>query len=310
MGMARMVGRMGRTSGALMGLGLLAGCAAFDPALQDIDTVQPTGNAFSVALTEEYRSLSHFEEHCMFDYVDAAHFANKGMSAAGGQTPLPADPAEWNLTADQAADVSSVRRRLLGLLDGGARTGAPALAAEAQSRFDCWVEQLEENHQDSHIATCREDLFYALSRLEQQPAPAAQAEPAPAPAEPVAEAPQPQQPGEPLGPIRYIIFFDFDSAVVDDQGQRVIEQLRQDYPMFQNPIISLVGYTDTSGSSAYNLRLSQRRAAAVEQALVSAGLPGQNLDADFRGETNPRVDTGDGVRERRNRRVEIQINDR
>ena len=41
---------------------------------------------------------------------------------------------------------------------------APGQIGEAQTRFDCWVEQLEEGHQTEHIADCRE-LFEAMLQL-------------------------------------------------------------------------------------------------------------------------------------------------
>jgi len=72
--------------------------------------------------------------------------------------------------------------------------------------------------------------------------------------------------------------------------------------------IVVVGHTDTSGSAAYNVRLSERRAKATADALVGAGVNQTALAVDWKGETMPAVATGDGVKEPLNRRATIDIN--
>ncbi len=73
-----------------------------------------------------------------------------------------------------------------------------------------------------------------------------------------------------------------------------------------NPIV-VDGYTDSVGSDANNLKLSQSRAEAVRSFLVSKGLPGDKLTANGRGKSNPVAsnDTPDG--RANNRRVEIVV---
>ena len=65
------------------------------------------------------------------------------------------------------------------------------------------------------------------------------------------------------------------------------------------------GYTDTSGTAAYNQRLSVRRAEAVAAELVRRGVPRNAISIQGFGETHLLVPAGPGVREPRNRRVEI-----
>jgi OOP family OmpA-OmpF porin len=72
--------------------------------------------------------------------------------------------------------------------------------------------------------------------------------------------------------------------------------------------VIVVGHTDTSGSTAYNARLSERRAKAVADALVGLGVNQSALDVDWKGESMPAVATGDGVKEPLNRRSTIDIN--
>ncbi len=67
------------------------------------------------------------------------------------------------------------------------------------------------------------------------------------------------------------------------------------------------GYTDLSGSAAYNQHLSVRRAESVEAELVRDGVPKTEIVIRGFGETNPLVPTANGVREPQNRRVEILL---
>jgi len=71
--------------------------------------------------------------------------------------------------------------------------------------------------------------------------------------------------------------------------------------------IRVIGHTDTSGSAAYNLALSKRRAADAREELVRQGINQAVITSEGKGETEPFVDTGDGVKEQLNRRTEVLI---
>jgi outer membrane protein OmpA-like peptidoglycan-associated protein len=73
----------------------------------------------------------------------------------------------------------------------------------------------------------------------------------------------------------------------------------------QTTQIDVNGYTDLSGSAAYNKRLSVRRAESVAAELVRDGVSQDDIVMKGFGETNPLVPTAKGVREPQNRRVEI-----
>ena len=69
----------------------------------------------------------------------------------------------------------------------------------------------------------------------------------------------------------------------------------------------MIGHTDTVGPDAYNDALSRRRAQAVREALVRAGVdPGRIVTAGA-GQEQPLVPTADEVREASNRRAEIRF---
>lgn len=294
---------------ALLGAALSA-CSTFEAMTgANVGALRATqasgGTAFTRALTEEYLALAAFEADEMFDHGDADHFARKGLRAADGEAVLPEEPGDpyWSLPGGAVAEARGVRTRLVDLLDAGRRDDMPATAARAQSRFDCWVEQWEENFQDTHIATCRQDLFLALQQMEavvEEPAP-----PPPQP-EPLAAAPAPVP-----DPTNYLCFFDFDSAEVDLECREVVSLVTEDLATYSNPAIAVEGHTDTSGSSAYNLRLSTRRADNVLNEMIAQGIARDLVDTvGARGEEVLRVPTPDETRERENRRVEITVRQR
>ena len=102
----------------------------------------------------------------------------------------------------------------------------------------------------------------------------------------------------------YYVFFDFDKSNISPTGQQVIRTVADEAKRGAVPVVHVAGYTDTVGSQAYNLRLSERRATAVQGALRALGV---NATAQGFGKTNLLVPTADGVREPSNRRAEIRF---
>jgi len=105
----------------------------------------------------------------------------------------------------------------------------------------------------------------------------------------------------------YLVFFDWDKATLTPRANQVIDQAAADSRTNQVTTIEVNGYTDTSGSPAYNQDLSIRRAKAVEGKLVSDGVPAYEITVQGFGDTNLLVQTGADVRAPQNRRVEIVL---
>ena len=99
--------------------------------------------------------------------------------------------------------------------------------------------------------------------------------------------------------------FGLDQATLTEPDRQVLAQAAEYYRQGGTPQITVTGYTDTSGSAAHNLELSQRRAEVVADELVREGVPATDIVTIGRGEEDLRVPTADGVREARNRRAEI-----
>jgi OmpA-OmpF porin, OOP family len=126
-----------------------------------------------------------------------------------------------------------------------------------------------------------------------------QAAPPPAPAPVAAPAPAPSR--------SYLVFFDWDKATLTDRARSIIKDAADNSTRVQYTRIEVNGYTDTSGTPAYNQGLSVRRAQAVAGELVRDGVPQGSISIQGFGETHLLVPTGPGVREPQNRRVEIII---
>jgi outer membrane protein OmpA-like peptidoglycan-associated protein/outer membrane protein W len=124
-----------------------------------------------------------------------------------------------------------------------------------------------------------------------------------APAAPIAPAAAPI----PASPISrsYIVFFDWDKAVLTDRAKQIVSEAAANSTKVQTTRIEVNGYTDTSGTPKYNQGLSVRRAQAVAAELVKDGVPKTAITIQGFGETHPLVPTGPNVREPQNRRVEI-----
>jgi outer membrane protein OmpA-like peptidoglycan-associated protein len=105
----------------------------------------------------------------------------------------------------------------------------------------------------------------------------------------------------------YLVFFDWDRADLTARARQIVAEAAQASTHIQTTRIEVNGYTDLSGTAAYNQKLSVRRAQSVEAELVRDGVSAGEITIHGYGESNPLVQTAAGVREPQNRRVEIVI---
>jgi outer membrane protein OmpA-like peptidoglycan-associated protein len=133
------------------------------------------------------------------------------------------------------------------------------------------------------------------------------------------QATEPVEPQEPhvaaSAEISTDTLFDFDSArlavdapeAIDHQVLKVLEGAER------VETLRLIGYADRLGSAGYNLDLSRRRAESVKAYLVAKGVPGEAIQTEGRGSTDPVVQCNDRNRSALidclmpNRRVRIEV---
>ncbi|WP_375397129.1 OmpA family protein [uncultured Sphingomonas sp.] len=135
-------------------------------------------------------------------------------------------------------------------------------------------------------------------------------EPAPEPVAPTPPPPTPPAP-EPIAPVvvcapgPFIVFFEWDKSDITPEAASILDNAVTQYQNCGNAQVMLAGHADRSGSAKYNVGLSQRRADAVKAYMIAHAIPDGVITTQAFGESRPRVETADGVREVQNRRVEI-----
>lgn len=105
----------------------------------------------------------------------------------------------------------------------------------------------------------------------------------------------------------YEIFFDTNKIDVGVRGQMIVERVAYVVANDTTTRVTVIGKTDRVGSPSANMALSQQRADAVRDALISAGVPAGRIDTSWTGEGRQMVATADDVTDRRNRVVGITV---
>ena len=270
----------------VMAVAMLSGCAGTE--LGKAEKQGPAGSAFQNDLYSGYIDLSS-SEYAEGDYRDSDYFARKAMTAGTGEAVQPTMIKARNLPSDKEDMLAASRLRLMAAMAAGAADKAPEDAAHAQVMFDCWMQEQEENRQPDDIEACRTGFYEALNLAEMAVAP-----------EPVAAAPAPPPDAQ-----TFVLYFGTGDFEVDIAAEAVLSQVRAVASKMAGAKITVIGFTDTEGTSKHNLELSDQRAEAVARALADAAA--QKIDTLSFGQYNQAVPTGDGVEEALNRRVEIMV---
>lgn len=101
--------------------------------------------------------------------------------------------------------------------------------------------------------------------------------------------------------------FDLNKSSLTSTAKGNLDKLVPVFNEYPDTDIEIFGYTDSSGSDEYNLKLSEQRAASVKTYLVGKGISGARINTVGRGEADPIAsnDTKEGMS--KNRRVEFAI---
>jgi outer membrane protein OmpA-like peptidoglycan-associated protein len=114
----------------------------------------------------------------------------------------------------------------------------------------------------------------------------------------------------PPAPIRFTVYFQFDSDTLTDESRRQVPRILSTVKERSARDVIVVGHTDRMGSTPENFALGLKRATAVRNLLTAAGLDSAIVDVTSLGESDPVVRTVNGQAEPRNRRVEIVVHPR
>lgn len=277
--------RGGKIAAVLLAF-VVSGCGMM---LDKAQSVTPTGDAFSSSLHYYYTQRAAAEQ-AEANYREADRMAEKAIAAAGGEHVLPTAVDAGMLPAANVGELAEAHRVLMETLDGGGRQALPDSAANAQVQFECWLHEQTENIQPDHIAACKNGFWSALNAVQQAMAP----EPAPA----AAPAPAPPAPAEAAV---FLVYFDFDRSDLRADQQAVMDVIVAAAKAAPDRAIHIVAHTDTSGAIDYNQALSERRKNTVLGGLIEGSVARGRISSEAVGETQPLVDTGDGVREQGNR---------
>jgi outer membrane protein OmpA-like peptidoglycan-associated protein len=276
---------------------LATACTAFAPAPPPAINVAAVADPFQRGLAQGYSMLGNTEAS-EWDYRAAGVMHAKAADAAAGRLVPVADPDWWNdfrghpwnagrwrtmITGSVRVTAYDYRNRLVPWIEAN-KARDPVTTSGQQVAYECWLEEMtEDDYEDAAKCGLNPALWVAVAAA---PAPA----PAPAPA---------------AAPNTYLVFFDFDRSDIPPEAAAVIRQAATDARSMQVRVVVVTGHADRSGPTDYNQRLSERRANAVRNALVREGVPNNIIQTAGRGENDNLVQTADGVREPRNRRVEI-----
>ncbi len=295
------------------------------PSSGQLNWTAPRGEKFDNHLSEGYSVMAKQAEFER-DFHSVDQFRHRAWVTRQGRMLAPEALDARELPGFAVGELTDARRWLMNALSNGAAEVFPWEAAQAQLSFDCWMEEQEENIQQTDIDECRDRFYTAMNVIHQ--------------AEPVqASTPSCAQGGCGCSPQyggctsahgscfqgmtcgagsscgqcaqapakAFTLLFELDSTVLVPESQMEFERLLQGIHQYQPAELIMSGHTDLSGSKAYNRDLSKRRIEAILHSLAKRGVNDIPVVGDYYGERSPAVKTPDGVRSEANRRVEVSF---
>lgn len=258
---------------------LMAGCSHYSDDLASLDGKMPTtemaalapqdvapaagagagagGISLTDALAREYYDMAKFENDQAFDYKAAKIYTHKAMQAAEGKNGGPFKISAFDVTAEQAAELTPARAELIAALKNKDMLGDQAALAKAQTSFDCWVERAEEAADENHYAECKNAFEQSMAVLAMPAAGVAGDETA--------------HSYEVLN--AYNIVFAANSASLDDASKASIDQVAGILNAQGNAAYTanLTAFTNAT-SGEFAKQLAAARAASLRSALAERGV--------------------------------------
>lgn len=104
-----------------------------------------------------------------------------------------------------------------------------------------------------------------------------------------------------------IVEFQSGSALLTDTGKGILDQMAQAIAKLNPKRVEIIGHTDSDGSRASNIVLSEKRAEAVRDYLIGKGVPAATLATKGVGPDQPVASNDTPEGKRQNRRIEFRI---
>lgn len=105
----------------------------------------------------------------------------------------------------------------------------------------------------------------------------------------------------------YQVYFNTNRSQLDASDEATVQSIAAAIQGNSSAHVAIVGKADTVGKEKANMKLSQRRADRVRDALIAAGVPASSIEASWTGESQLPVPTANNVAEAHNRVVEITV---
>jgi outer membrane protein OmpA-like peptidoglycan-associated protein len=103
------------------------------------------------------------------------------------------------------------------------------------------------------------------------------------------------------------ILFDTGKASLKPAAQKNITQMAEIMKKYPENVLTVKGFTDSTGSTAVNNKLSGERAESVKKVLIASGMPANTISSVGMGEASPVSDNKSAAGRKKNRRVEIEV---
>jgi outer membrane protein OmpA-like peptidoglycan-associated protein len=103
------------------------------------------------------------------------------------------------------------------------------------------------------------------------------------------------------------VLFETEKATLQTGAQRTVQKVAEFLNQYPERKILIEGFTDSRGNDDYNQKLSEERAQAVRELLVTSGVDAQRVEVQGYGEQYPLASNDNSAGRQQNRRVEIVI---
>ena len=104
-----------------------------------------------------------------------------------------------------------------------------------------------------------------------------------------------------------IIEFESGSAILTDAGNKILDEMVVALTKVGAKKVKIIGHTDSSGDANKNTVLSQERAMAVQNYLVSKSIAVERLSTAGKGSSQPVADNSTVEGRKKNRRIEFEV---